>query len=475
LPAGDSRTAPPLRGLGKLFGDLPVSRKLLALHNFFFLLLACGVYFSLIPLFENRVTRASAREVTLVTQMFSEGKPLLRLPGMELYDYQEGPAAELQIPADVARWLDAHPGVIWQRPTESDFCYRKDPATGLYRRLKLPVAVYREIVSRAKWTLFIVLGAIYLVAVLLLERVIMPLYVLRPLHILLDADKATQRGDREHELVDERLITRDEIGQFMRSRNATVAQLRRHEDDLEQAAEDLRQKNEMLADQDRLVSLGMLSASVAHELNTPLSVLRGSIEKLMETVDEEPERGRLVRMLRVTDRLRRISEGFLDFARVRKQEMEPVAIRPLVEEAWELVAIDERASMVSFSNLVEPGDVVTGNADRLIQLFVNLLRNALNAVKSSGAIVVRSARFASDGQSWVAVAVEDDGAGIPADVLPNLFEAFVTSRLDARGTGLGLTVAEGIVHQHGGRIVASNRTGGGARLEVTLPAADGSS
>jgi signal transduction histidine kinase len=136
------------------------------------------------------------------------------------------------------------------------------------------------------------------------------------------------------------------------------------------------------------------------------------------------------------------------------------------------MAIDERASEVHFSNAVGPDHLVVGNADRLIQLFVNLLRNSLNAVKSSGTIMVRSRGFASNGQPWIAVSVEDDGTGIPPDVLPNLFEAFVTSRLDARGTGLGLTVAEGIVHQHGGTIVAGNRTGGGARLEVTLPAAE---
>jgi signal transduction histidine kinase len=68
--------------------------------------------------------------------------------------------------------------------------------------------------------------------------------------------------------------------------------------------------------------------------------------------------------------------------------------------------------------------------------------------------------------------VEDDGPGIPAELLPNIFEAFVTTRLDARGTGLGLAVAEGIVSQHGGTIEASNRPGGGARLEVRLPAAE---
>jgi signal transduction histidine kinase len=69
--------------------------------------------------------------------------------------------------------------------------------------------------------------------------------------------------------------------------------------------------------------------------------------------------------------------------------------------------------------------------------------------------------------------VEDNGPGIPADLLPDIFSAFVTTRLDARGTGLGLTVAEGIITQHGGTITASNRSEGGARLEVWLPMAKG--
>jgi two-component system NtrC family sensor kinase len=103
-----------------------------------------------------------------------------------------------------------------------------------------------------------------------------------------------------------------------------------------------------------------------------------------------------------------------------------------------------------------------------MQVFVNLLRNAIYAIESQGRIVVRARQ---EGRSWVTIAVEDDGLGIPEDVLPNIFEAFVTSRLDSRGTGLGLTVAEGIVHQHGGTLVASNREEGGARLEVRLPAA----
>lgn len=328
------------------------------------------------------------------------------------------------------------------------------------------LSLFPYLPGQGKANLFIVLGVIYVLAVLALETTIMPLYVYRPLRLMLNADQATQHGEREHELIDESLIPGDEIGQIMRSRNTTIVDLRKREDELEDALRKLEA-------QDRLVSLGLLSTSVAHELNTPLTVLQGSIEKLTETTHDPAALERLARMLRVTQRIRKISESLVDFARVRKQQMEPVPLRLLIDEAWNLVAIDEKAAEVNFTNGVGPNDIVTGNSDRLIQVFVNLLRNALYAVPPSGKIVVHSKRLIRNAQFWISVAVEDDGPGIPPDVLPDIFEAFVSSRLDAKGTGLGLTIAEGIVHQHGGTIAASNRAAGGAQLEVTLPAAEG--
>jgi len=330
--------------------------------------------------------------------------------------------------------------------------------------LSIYLMLYSYLPDRGKANLFIVLGSIYVLAVLALETTIMPLYVYHPLRLMLDADHATQCGDREHELIDESTILGDEIGQIMRSRNATIIELRKREDDLEQALRKLEA-------QDRLVSLGLLSASVAHELNTPLTVLQGSIEKLTETTSDTQALERLARMLRVTQRLRKISESLVDFARVRKDQLEPVALRPLIEEAWSLVAFDDKAAEVAFVNSAGPADVVTGNPDRLIQVFVNLLRNALNATPASGKIEVKTRQLNRNSKPWIATTVEDTGPGIPAEVLPEIFEAFVSTRLDARGTGLGLTVAEGIVHQHGGMISASNRPGGGACLEVVLPAA----
>jgi signal transduction histidine kinase len=396
-------------GVVRLFGDLKIRPKLMVLHNVFFLVLSLAVYFALIPVFEQDVRQVEVRVA-------------------------KGTAA--------ARSSDA---------------------------------VYEELIQRARMNLFAVLATVYVAAVLLLELAIMPLYVYRPISAMLRADEASQRDDRANELIDLASIPGDEIGQIMRSRNTTVVELRRQEDQLERAlrqltetAEALRLKNEQLEAQDRLVSLGILSASVAHELNTPLAVLQGSVEKMLEVTADEHTRDRLARMLRVTQRLRTISESLVGFSRVRTQRNEPVRVRPLVEEAWNLVGIDDKAAATRFALSVDAGLTVMGNADRLVQVFVNLLRNALNAVPASGGAIRVRARA---DRHRVIVDVEDNGPGIPPEVLPDIFEAFVSTRLDARGTGLGLTVAQGIVHQHGGAIAASNRPEGGACLEVSLPRA----
>jgi signal transduction histidine kinase len=474
----------PLTGISRRFGDLRIRPKLMVLHNLFFLALTCGIYFTLIPLIEQRLDHAQRREISLIWTQFSSFNLDTEPAELRAYELTAGAAGELGLPSDASSWLDANPNRIWQRTSGSEYLYKRLPDDGRYYRLKLPLRFYSGLIESTRLVLFIVLGVAYLAAVLILELAILPRYVYQPIRLLLDADAATRRGARTSEIVPSPFIPGDEIGQIVTSRNETVAELRRHEDDLQSAlqqlelsARDLTQKNEMLETakrnleaQDRLVSLGLLSASVAHEMNTPLSVLHGSIEKLIETLPGDGAQARLQRMARVTNRLRRISESLVDFARVRKVEFAPVSVQALIDEAWQLVAIDEKASSVRFENLVPPSASVNGNADRLIQVFVNLLRNALNAVCDDGQICVYSRPRSIDGKPALAFFVEDNGPGIPAEVLPEIFEAFVTTRLDARGTGLGLTVAEGIVHQHGGAISAANRPNGGARLEIVLPA-----
>ena len=455
------RRSAPLRA----FDGLKVRPKLIILHNVFFAVLAVSVYFSSIPLLSNQLNATRDREHRLYERMFREG--LLTTDQAKLdskiYQLQVGSADQLGLSDAGSRYLRERPTDIWRQTPDTIFRFSNLP--GRFERLTLSFDVYDTSLHRARLSLFVVLGTIYVLSIAFLEFIIMPQYVYGPIRLMLQADQATQSGDRDNELIEERFISKDEIGRIMHSRNSTVLELRRQEDDLANALQ-------KIEEQDRLVSLGLLSTSVAHELNTPLAVLQGSIEKLLETEKDGHTLDRLARMLRVTQRLRKISEGLVDFARLRTKETEAVFLRPIVDESWALVAIDEKASAVSFHNDIGENDAVPGNADRLVQVFVNLLRNALLAVPNEGEIRVQSKSFTRGNQEWICCTVLDNGPGIPGHVLNNLFKAFVTTRLDSRGTGLGLTVAEGIVTQHGGSITADNRPSGGAALRVVLPKAN---
>ena len=461
-PANFRATKTP-NAMVRAFGRLKVRQKLALLHNIFFFVLAMSVYLSLIPVFSQQLKMTQEREYQLYSQMFSSG--LLQSPSAGedtiIYRLRQNTAAGFGLSQRALKQLNAGSKAVWQQ--SPSVIYRATAIPGKYEQLALSSNFYDSAIRRARISLFLVLGTIYLLSIVVLEFIIMPQYVYQPLTLMLQADLATQDGDRDHEMIDTQFIMRDEIGQIMSSRNATVAQLRQQEDNLARA---LRK----LEEQDRLVSLGLLSTSVAHELNTPLAVLQGSIEKLLETSRDGTTLERLARMLRVTQRLRRISEGLVDFARTRTDRMEPVQLRPIVDESWNLVAIDEKASTVHFQNNIAEAETVEGNGDRLIQVFVNLLRNALLAVEEGGEISVESKWVSTAGEKWLSCSVLDNGPGIPDHLLGSVFDAFVSTRLDARGTGLGLTVAEGIINQHGGTITATNRASGGAVLEVQLPA-----
>ena len=447
---------PPLAGL---FGNLKVRPKFMVLHNLFFVLLTATIYFSLIPFIEQRINAARAREGAILMRAFRQD----RVPPE--YRPVSGSAQELRLPAEAQGFLKDYPLAAYRHQLDArEFLFRRLPEADRYQRVEFPSDVYDSFTRRVRLTLFLVLGVIYVLSVLALEFVIMPRYVYSRIRMMLDADQAVRDNRRADEIIDRDRILDDEIGQIMHSRNVTVHALRQHEDELAAALETLEA-------QDRLASLGLLSASVAHELNTPLSVLLGSLEKMAEQPCDTATRQRIDRMLRVTQRIKKIAESLIDFARVRRDVFEPTRVQPLIQEAWDLVGIDEKAAAVHFTNAIGSTDTAIGNGDRLVQVFVNLLRNALNAIKPGGHIEVSSFVTLDGGRRWLHLKVEDDGPGIPPDVLPEIFDAFVSTRLDSRGTGLGLTIADGIVSQHGGTISAANRAAGGACLEVKLPAA----
>lgn len=344
---------------------------------------------------------------------------------------------------------------------------------------------------------FSLLAAYGLIAVTL-ELFVLPRQVYGPIERLRLADDAVQRGDASGELIPDSEIPHDELGEIMRTRNASIITLRAQErqltealDRLERVAGELKRKNDLLEmarrnleDQDRLASLGMMSAGIAHELNTPLAVIKGSVDEMAErggTLDPD----RVALLSRVVDRLERLGDSLLDFARIRPPTRAEVMLRPMVDEAWTLVRLDRGAREITLINAIPAAMMIFADADRLTQVLVNLVRNAVDAFDArpmgaspAAVIEVAATDVTTEGREWVSLTIRDNGPGIDPAVLGRLFEPFSSTRMDSTGTGLGLAVAEGIVREHGGVIVARNRAGGGgdtrgAEFEVLLPKPEG--
>jgi len=489
------------RSISKFIAGLPIRRKLIVFHNLFFVILVLSLYIALRTPLTQIAARSAQQEAELMAQIFERYPGAVRSVQSDRFTILDNKDAELIIRPEMRDWLNNNPGRVWQDrvmiqssaiPTFR--LIRLDTTDNSFQVIALNAEQYVQLSRRLRWMLGLALLGVYALAVIALEMFILPRYVYYPLQRILRADEALQSGAKKHELIEQRFISGDELGQIMASRNAIVTLLRQHEDQLqtaleqvEEMANDLKRKNHLLetakqnlASQDRLVSLGLMSAGVAHEINTPLAVLHGSLEKMIETCDQPSNENRLHRMLRVTERLRGISESLTDFARARTQTMEAVQLKPLLDEAWSLVSMEARKLQIEFVNQASDDDMVIGNAGRLLQVFVNLFKNGVYAIKdrldaghtnsASGKLCVYTRRVQQDEKQWLELTIEDNGAGISPDLLPRIFEPFVTSRLDANGTGLGLAVTAGIIDQHGGLIVANNRPSqSGARFEITLP------
>jgi len=487
MTQGDSRSdegrAKPRAGSGPgFFAGLRIRKKLMVLHTLFSLGLSAILLVSLQPALQGVVEGAEADEARqlLLAHLGAEGP---RGTGIRRGD----PHTLGLDPATIERARAAG-----GEPVRMDLGGERGAAvawTGEGEQFVLATARSDQ-ARRAVLRLYgLVVLAVLLAYALIagaLELFVLPQHVYGPIRRLLRADRAAREGRRDEELVEEATISPDELGEIMRSRNETIRSLRRHEGaladalvQLESVAADLKRKNHLLetarrnlADADRLASLGMMSAGIAHELNTPLAVVKGLAEKLEASGDlSKPERALLVR---VVARLERLGESLLDFARVRPPESAPARLGEIVDHAWTLVSLDREAAEIGFRN--EVGDaVVWCDADRMVQVFVNLLRNAVDAMNDAPAdepreLVVTREEASKDGARWVSISIVDSGPGIPPGLLSTLFEPFVSTRLDARGTGLGLAVADGIVREHGGVIVARNRADGkGAAFEVLLP------
>jgi two-component system NtrC family sensor kinase len=225
-----------------------------------------------------------------------------------------------------------------------------------------------------------------------------------------------------------------------------------------------------LASGERLAAIGRLAGGVAHEINNPLgSILAFAQIMLRETVTDEERRDYLAEIEKSALRCKGIVEALLRFSRqASRPERRSLLVNDVVRDAVRAFAArePERAQPARL-RLGERMPPVLGDASQLQQLVTHLLANALDSGGRRGEVEIETSTDTDD----VLIVVRDRGAGIPEENLPRLYDPFFTTKEEGKGSGLGLAVAYAIVKDHGGRIVARNREGGGAELVVTLPAA----
>jgi two-component system, NtrC family, sensor kinase len=262
-----------------------------------------------------------------------------------------------------------------------------------------------------------------------------------------------------------------------------MAELNQSAVDLEKKVEErtqqLRTAHQKLMQADRLSSLGQLAASVAHEINNPVgSVLTfGKLLQRIVTDDGVPRervpefRRHLATMVTETARVGRIVSDLLSFSRRSKPHRSAVDINRIVEGTVALIGHKLRLANVDVKLDLGPLPLVHCDSSQILQVVLNLLLNAAEAIQPKGAghIAVVS-RAAPDGSS-VQVAVSDDGEGIREEHIARIFEPFFTTKADGKGVGLGLAVSYGIVQSHGGDLLVSSRPGEGATFTITLPVA----
>jgi two-component system NtrC family sensor kinase len=224
-----------------------------------------------------------------------------------------------------------------------------------------------------------------------------------------------------------------------------------------------------LVQADKLSSIGLLAAGVAHEVNTPLAVISTYAQMLAKQISGDDQKSKLLdKIAKQTFRASEIVNSLLSFSRTAPTEFVEVDLNRVVQDTLTLIEHQLQASAVEVKLALDPAlSSVKGNSGKLQQVFLNLFLNARDAMESGGALAVKT--WSEDG--FVHVEVTDNGPGIAPEHLARIYDPFFTTKAARKGTGLGLSVSYGIVREHGGNIEVDSRPGAGARFRVELPVA----
>jgi PAS domain S-box-containing protein len=229
---------------------------------------------------------------------------------------------------------------------------------------------------------------------------------------------------------------------------------------------DRKRIEEQLRRTELLAELGTLASGMAHEIGTPMNVILGRAEFAMRRIDDERAKQSLQTIVTQVERITKIMNQFLAFARRRPAERRSVMVGDIVEDSLEM--LHERLARHQIQVVAEvPNDVplVHADPDQISQVLLNLFINALHAMPEGGTLKVTVKPQAN----VVALVIADTGHGISREHLGKIFTPFFTTKEVGKGTGLGLTVVHGIIEEHGGSIAVDSEPGKGTTFTILLP------
>ena len=220
---------------------------------------------------------------------------------------------------------------------------------------------------------------------------------------------------------------------------------------------------------DKLSSIGLLAAGVAHEVNTPLAVISTYAQMLAKQIPGEDQKSKLLeKIAKQTFRASEIVNSLLNFSRTSPTEFVDVDLNRVIRETLTLIEHQLKKASVEVKLSLEQGlPPVKGNSGKLQQIFLNLFLNARDAMEAGGLLAVRT--WSDDG--FCRIDVSDTGQGIAPEHLPRIYDPFFTTKSARKGTGLGLSVTYGIIREHAGSIEVESQPGAGTRFHVELPLA----
>jgi two-component system NtrC family sensor kinase len=301
-----------------------------------------------------------------------------------------------------------------------------------------------------------------------------------PVSLLTRGMEKVAGGDLDYHLD---INTKDEIGELAQAFNAMTSDLKKAKNELIEWGNTLEKKVQektaaihraqaQLIHSEKLASLGRMAAGVAHEINSPLTGIVTFGHLLLKKFPPGSEENEDIQVIiEQANRCSTIIKGLLGFARASAAEKAPTNINDVINHSLNIVR--NKADFFNIKIVTDFDDYlskVKADSSQLQQVFLNMIMNAADAIEGKGTIAMITKNIQDNSGDWVEIEFRDTGPGIDDENLAKIFEPFFTTKPVGKGTGLGLAVSHGIIHEHGGSISVKTKRGEGTSFFIKLPA-----